>query len=353
MNSHAGKLALLLVALIVGTPSAFAANVALRARSNHQGTMVRLGDIADISAASTTELNNLSTMVLLPAPAPGTLQFLRRSQIRDLLAAHGVDLGAISLSGAEVVEVGASKAKPQVDVAAPEKEAVPAPSRQEIESSLHASIKQYLSEQTGHDRWRIEVPLDTAAYLRLANLGFELTASGGRKPYTGRQYFQVTGEAADQEMIVVATVTRIQPAVTALRKIEQGELIRAADLEVREHEGNLPSTAISTLSEAVGMEARRSISEGTILQTSQLSAPLLVERGETVTVFARTAGITVRTFAVARQDGAQGELVQVETLDRKDRFMARVSGRRELEVLATGATASDFASLPRHEATRR
>ncbi len=351
MNSHAGTLVVLLVALAMGVPSALAANVALRAKSNHQGTMVRLGDIADISTASTSELNDLSTTVLLPAPAPGTLQFLRRSQIRDLLAARGVDLGAISISGADVVEVGA--AKPQAEVAAEGKETALAPNRREIESSLHASIKKYLSEQTGHDRWRIEAPLDTADYLRLANLGFELKAEGGRKPFSGRQYFQFTGEHPDQEMIVVATVTRIQPVVASLRKIEQGELIRATDLEIREHEGNLPSTAISTLAEAVGMEARRSISEGSILQKSQLSAPLLVERGETVTVFARTAGITVRTFAVARQNGAQGELVQAETLDRKDRFTARVSGRRQLEVLATGATTGDFASLPRHDATRR
>lgn len=351
MKSHTGKLVVLLAALAVGAPSALAANVALRAKSNHQGTMVRLGDIADISAASTLELNDLTTAVLLPAPAPGTLQFLRRSQIRDLLAARGVDLGAISLSGAEVVELGTSKL--QAEVAGEGKDTVLAPNRREIESSLHASIKQYLSEQTGHDRWRIEAPLDTADYLRLANLGFELKVEGGRKPFSGRQYFQVSGAQPDQEMVVVATVTQIQPVVIALRKIEQGELIRATDVEIREHEGNLPSTTMSTLAGAVGMEARRSISEGSILQKSQLSAPLLVERGETVTVFARTAGITVRTFAVARQDGAQGELVQAETLDRKDRITARVSGRRELEVLATGATTGDFASLPRHEATRR
>lgn len=351
MKSHTRKLVVLFVAFTAGAPSAIAANVALRSKSNHQGSMVRLGDIADISAASTTELNNLSSTELLPAPAPGTLQFLRRAQIRDLLAARGIDLGAISLSGSDIVEVGA--VKPQVDLGVEGEQTVTAPTRREIESSLHASIKQYLSEQTGHDRWRIETPLDTADYLRLANLGFELQVGGGRKPFAGRQYFQITGVQPDQEMIVVANVTRIQPVVTALRKIDRGEFIRAADVEVREHEGSLPSTAISTLAEAVGMEARRSISEGSILQKSQLSAPLLVERGETVTVFARTAGITVRTFAVARQDGAQGELVQVETLDGKDRITARVSGRRELEVLATGATTSDFASLPRHEATRR
>ena len=96
MKSLTIRLLVIFVAVLAaGAPSAFGANVSLRARSNHQGTMVRLGDIADISAASTTEINDLSTTVLLPAPAPGTHHFLRRSEIRDLLVARGVDLGAV------------------------------------------------------------------------------------------------------------------------------------------------------------------------------------------------------------------------------------------------------------------
>ncbi len=352
MNSFAWKqLALFVALLAAGGPSALGADVVLRVKSIHQGTMIRLGDIADISAASTSELNDLATTILLPAPVPGTHQFLHRSQVRDLLAARGVDLEAISISGVAVVELGT--AKPQAEVAVGGESSANLPTTEEIESSLQASIKQLLNQQTGHSQWRVETPLDTAAYLRAAKLGLELTVSGGRRPWTGRQYFKFVGSQPDQEMTVVATVTKIQPVVTVLRNIERGDLIRTTDVEIRQHEGNLSSSAVSSLAEAIGMEARRSIREGSIMLKSHLSAPLLVERGETVTVFARTAGITVRTFAVARQDGAQGELVQVETLAGKERFAARVSGRRQLEVLATGATTGDYASLPRHEALRR
>ena len=345
------RLVIFFAVLAIGAPSALAANVALRAKSNHQGTMIHLGDIADISAASTSEVNDLATTALLPAPAPGTHHFLRRSQVRELLAARGVDLGAIYMSGAAVVELGESK--PLVEMGADEMPSAAQPTKQEVESSLHASIKQYLSRQTGHTRWRVETPLDSAAYLRVANLGFELTITGGRKPWTGRQYFKIVGSQADQNMTVVATIAKIQPVVTVLRTIERGELIRTSDVEINEHEGSLSRTAVSSLAAAIGMEARRAIKVDSIVLESDLSAPLLVERGETVTVFARTAGITVRTFAVAREDGAQGELVQVEKLNSKDRFVARVSGRRQLEVLAAGATTGDFASLPRHEPLRR
>jgi flagella basal body P-ring formation protein FlgA len=352
MKSLTVRLLVIFVALLAaGTPSAFGANVSLRARSNHQGTMVRLGDIADISAASTTELNDLSTTVLLPAPAPGTNHFLRRSQIRDLLVARGVDLGAIYMNGADVVEL--SVAKPQAVVGAVGGSSGAQPTREEIDFSLQALIQRHLNQQTGHTRWRIETPLDSATYLRLAKLGYELTVSGGRKPWTGRQYFKVVGSQTDQDVTVVTTVTKIQPVVTVLRTIQRGDLIRTSDVEIRQHEGHLSKAAVSSLAEAVGMEAQRTIKADTIVLENHLRAPLLVERGETVTIFARTAGITVRTFAVARQDGAHGELVQVERLNSKERFVARVSGRRQLEVLATGATTGDFATLPRHEPLRR
>ena len=345
------KLVLLGFVLTTSVSSASGANVALRAKSHHQGSMIRLGDIADISAASTSELNDLGTTVILPAPAPGRQHFLRRAQVRDLLAARGVDLGAIYFSGAEVVEVGIAASKEQLGTS--DERLASQPTADEIESSLHASIKQYLSRESRHSRWNVATEIDSAALRRLAQLGFELNVSGGRKPWVGRQYFSITGDQSAQTVTIAANVTKIQPVVALLRTVQRGELIRVSDLEIRQHEGALPNAAVSSLAEAVGMEAKRTIKADTILLESFLSSPLLVERGETVTVFARTAGITVRTFAVARQNGAHGELVQVESLDDKQRFTARVSGRRQLEVLATGATAGDFATLPRHEPLRR
>jgi flagella basal body P-ring formation protein FlgA len=352
MNSSTTKNVVLLIAVMAaGAPSVFGANVVLRAKSHHQGNMVRLGDIADISATTTSELNSLATTVLLPAPAPGTRQFLRSSQVRELLAARGVDSGAIHMSGAAAVELGTAKLQGVYEGV--ERVSVAQPTREEVEFSLRTSIEEYLIGQTGHTEWRVETPLDSIALARVEKLGLETTVSGGHRPWTGRQYFKLVSNQTGLETTVMTKVSKIQPVVTVLRTIERGELIRTSDVTIRQHEGILSRSAVSSLGEAVGMEAQRTIKADSIVLKNQLSAPLLVERGETVTVFARTAGITVRSYAVARQDGAKGELVQVEKIDSKDRFMARVSGRLQLEVLATGAMASDYATLPRHEPLRR
>jgi flagella basal body P-ring formation protein FlgA len=165
----------------------------------------------------------------------------------------------------------------------------------------------------------------------LAKLGTEIEARAGRMPWTGAQRFQLA----------------------TLRKIEQGNLIGAGDVEVRLQGGNVPTTALNSLDQVIGKEALRALDLDTIVQGSQVRAPLQVKRGETVKVVARTAGITVSTFAVVQQDGSLGDLVQVQTLDKKDRFAARVSGWKELEVSPTGATTDDFATLNRSTMLKR
>ncbi len=343
------KLVCFAVVCVGGASQLFGANVALREHSAHQGSLIRLGDVADISAATTGELNNLSTTVLMPAPAPGTQQFLHRAQIRDLIAAQGIEINQVFLSGANVVTIGhaadgtAGQGSKQYSRA----------EMQEIRLSLQTAILDYLMQQTGHNTWKVEAVTNDVQILQVAEFGSTLEVTGGSNPWTGRQEFQLTGANGNTEVSLSAKVTRIQPVVVVVRPLERGEMVRATDVELRQQEGNSHRLAITSLATAVGMEARRALQSGTILQEGHLSAPLLVERGETVTVFARTAGITVRTFAIAKQNGAQGELVQVETLDGDEKFKARVSGRRQLEVLATGATAGDYASLPRHRVKHR
>ena len=326
------------------------AEVVLREQATVVGPIVRLGDIADISASTKSILKGLSSTPLVPAPAPGSPQFLQRSHVRDLLASRGIDILSLQIRGAAVVQIGKSSQQPET-------EAPRVLSNQEIETLLRDSLKQHLQNETGHSQWRITLKLSPNAYHKLASWGQNLAVRGGRAPWTGRYQFQVrgvnsTGLDADGEIEFQATVVKIQSVLFARQVIKKGDVIRAVDVEIRQQEGQVPRHAMSTLDQALGMEAKQTISENMILQENLLRAPLQVQRGETVTVVARTGGISVRTFAVARQDGALGDLVQIETLDGKQRFAARVSGRHRLEVLAAGKQTVDYATLGRRPLRR-
>ncbi len=97
--------------------------------------------------------------------------------------------------------------------------------------------------------------------------------------------------------------------------------------------------AFHALDEAVGKQTTKAIAEGKILTPDAVQPPLLVRRGDVVTVYARTAGIRIHTTARAKDNGAEGDLVTVESLSDRRSYTARVCGPRETEVFAQAASA--------------
>jgi flagella basal body P-ring formation protein FlgA len=214
-----------------------------------------------------------------------------------------------------------------------------------VAADVAAAIAAALAEAAGQGPWKVDVIGDAKTLAPLATAARPLVAAGGAAPWTGRQEFLVRGADGGAAQTVFVRVTRFERAVVAVRPIERGQIISPADVELRELDGNVPSLSCRTLDSAIGREARQALRAGSVVQTSQVHAPIVVRRGETVTVAARADGIVVKTLAEARQDGGIGELVQVEAVDgrRRERFMARVTGRRQCEVYAAGVAADDFA----------
>lgn len=332
----------LLIAIGSNASLVWGAEVVLRRQAKLTGPIVRLGDIADIGSSSTEEMKNLKSTPLMPAPAPGSQEYIHLSQVRDLLVSRGVDVGTLRFGGEAFVEIGGTYQTPQLETI--ESDRIRSAPRN-TQDSLEQVIHDYLQEESGHDHWKIELVLLKADQRKLAKIGTVVQVEGGRRPWTGRQRFLITGDLQDEKVAIYAKVVRVQTVLFAREAIAKGNIIRLTDLELREHEGRVPTTAYASLNDVVGMEAARSIRPDTIVQESHVKAPLQVQRGESATVFARTGGITVKSSVVARQDGAMGDLIQVETVDSKEQFTARVSGRRRLEVLPAGNQASDYATL--------
>lgn len=332
----------LLVAFAASTALG-ATKLVLREQANVAGPVLLLGDLADIHSADAELVASLASTPLGPA-TPGQ-RFLRVAEIRDLLLARGIDLSTIQLSGAAVVAIGRRPEK-----VAAVKSRTPA-DRKQLAATIENAIEQFLIEQTGVDAWQVDLITQGVVFDQLDD-GAEIDVAGGEAPWTGRQQFSLTSPGAPGPVAAAARVQRVSMVVYATTPIEAGQLIRAAQLELRRYVGTPPSTALLSLEAAAGQQARRAIRPDAMLSTSSLRPPLLVRRGETVSVYARTGGVTVRTFATAKQDGALGDLIQVESTASRQGFAARVSGSRELEVYATGTGVDDYA-LPSPQTARR
>src|SRR5262245_7537232 len=89
--------------------NAFAAiEISLRERVVSHASVVRLGDVADVTAADRQVSRQLATLPLMPAPARGTDRYLRTREIQDMLTAQGVDVGELRFIGKDQVIIGSS-----------------------------------------------------------------------------------------------------------------------------------------------------------------------------------------------------------------------------------------------------
>jgi flagella basal body P-ring formation protein FlgA len=135
-----------------------------------------------------------------------------------------------------------------------------------------------------------------------------------------------------QEAAVFSTV------VTAVHSLSRDAVIREGDLtlvsqSLKEGEDG----PFHTVDEVIGKQTTRAIPSGKIIVPDDLKAPEMIRKGDVVTVYARGAGIRVRTTARAKSDAGLGDQVTVETLHDRKPFQARVCGVREAEVLTVDA----------------
>lgn len=134
------------------------------------------------------------------------------------------------------------------------------------------------------------------------------------------------GESAGVELVPVA-----------LRALEKGSLLRAADLELRPVA--IPkesSSAPLKIEDLAGKELLRALPAGQPLSKELIQAPRIVRRNDKVRIRAVAAGVVVSTDGKALDDGGQGDNVLVEDGATKEKLMTRVTGYRVVEVLGTG-----------------
>lgn len=351
-----------------------AADVVLQKVVAPKSTVVRLGDVAKVKSNDRSEAERLTAIPLVASPAPGRTRFIRMREVQDLVAAHGENLSALDFSGELVVEIAPSVvvdpvSKPTVDrraVWAGTSTVVPASGSVapnstaaqrtdvhltdaqalEAENYVKRAVVEHLNHSTGRRiDWQLQIEVPASDLAKVLEAKTALQCSGGVSPWTGNQRMVVafSTERGPVRVRLKAIVTVSQTVVVATRPIERGQLITAADVAV-EQIAELPKETrvrkpIESLETVIGLEATKAIREGDTIFSGDFRPQLLVKRGEEIAVYARGGGIQVRTIARARQDGARGELIGVESLGDKEPFEAVVTGPREAVVFTAAATA--------------
>jgi flagella basal body P-ring formation protein FlgA len=216
--------------------------------------------------------------------------------------------------------------------------------QQAAAEAILAHLQQATGEEPGAEQaWHVEMQLTAQQRKQLASTQGAIVATGGASPWVGSQSFELACETAEGavRIPVTAQVSLPSSVVTVTRSVPKGAVLRAADVVLVAQDAKTSARneeAFHAIGEVLGKEAMRPIAPGQVLDNSNLRRPVLIRRGEVVTVYARAAGIEVRTTGRALDDGSEGDLVGIESIDgpQKRQFDAKVCGPQTVEVWAGG-----------------
>lgn len=369
------SLSLQLAMLVVAVAACDAADITLRRKIVPVKPIVTLGDIADIRATTTAERSQLALTQLWSAPPVGELLYVTAEQVQQVLISRGYSRSQLNFYGASQVAIGWEKTNDQQPTAARQNNitsfrqlATAAPSdrtladisdreapiflsavqRDQLADQLREATVAYLETQTGKVG-RIEVDFNLPARHAdlLSQQTSELFVSGGKAPWTGRQRLNLDfdSEQGPIEMPFSVRIYDTTPVLIAQRPVAAGQMLTAADVAIqspsRETRMPIGKALVYDLEEALGKEASRGLRAGEVVSADLCLPPMMVQRGEVVTIVSSGGGIVIRRRGAAVADARQGQTAEVELLDTKQRIVGRVVGPAEIAVyggaLAPGA----------------
>ncbi|MFQ5563001.1 MAG: flagellar basal body P-ring formation chaperone FlgA [Parvularculaceae bacterium] len=183
---------------------------------------------------------------------------------------------------------------------------------------------------------------DPQAPIRAAATSAVLTVEQtSRNPVTGR--FIVRLRAGDGgPLFALAGTARERVAFPVpVREFERGETLREDDIDFVESAEVRPNAYIRDADELIGKETRRPLRKGAPVRPSDVVAPVLVKRGELVTMTYSVEGLRLTHMGVALDSGAKGEVIDIRNVRSERVLKAAVSGRGAAVVASPRTLAAD------------
>ena len=132
---------------------------------------------------------------------------------------------------------------------------------------------------------------------------------------------------------VRADVTTYEEVPVLSRPVNRQDIIGHADIALRKINIRSDITGLLTdVNEIVGKEAKRNLSVGQPLRKSDIKLPIIVQRGQIVSLVSGVAGLEVRMSGKALADAASGELILVQNLSSHKRVQGKVLPSAEVLV---------------------
>lgn len=299
-------MALLLTVMVVG--KAWAGDITPRSESIVVNDVITVGDVFDGAGRHAEH-------VLAPAPALGSEMVLSAHDLTRISDAFGFGWKPQSGMDKTVIRRDAQEIdRFQIEAALQEKLAAALPG-QKFETVLERSGSLF-------------IPPHEIAALSVEDLRFDLARGTFRASLeAGKTRREITG----QLHLLTSVPVLAQPR-------RAGDVLTKADITwVDMRAADVAAHTIIDAAQITGLSPRRNLAALRPLSAADMVQPMLVKKGDMVTVTLQSGSIHLTTQAKALENGASGELVKVMNMSSRQVLDAEVTGQQSVTIRRMGS----------------
>lgn len=155
----------------------------------------------------------------------------------------------------------------------------------------------------------------------------------------------VAVEFGTKPLTLTGIATEMVDVIALVQPIRRGEILREEDLDtIRLPRNRVPASAITDPARLIGKQARSNIRASAPLSRKDFQRPILVERGEKVTIIFEMPGMKLTSRAKALDEGAKGDVIDVLNLQSRRIVPATVTSRGLVRVINTNPVVASLNS---------
>lgn len=202
----------------------------------------------------------------------------------------------------------------------------------QIDQAIAMHMQQKLAEEAKRQAWQgqrhsLDITLlNSAERLPPCTQALNVTVSSDDPSPLSRQRLDLSCvDAPGWSATALVQASVFLPAVHAARVIERGQTIVAEQLQLQEvNVGRASRGFYNNVDEVIGQGAKRRVRAGQLIAPNLLAAPLLIRRGQQVTIIASQDGISASATGEALANGREGEVIRVRNLGSQKVIEAQV-----------------------------
>jgi flagella basal body P-ring formation protein FlgA len=203
---------------------------------------------------------------------------------------------------------------------------------------LKHAVRAYVAALAGGEQDDMELTFRSVPdSVRVKSPDFTLHVERGRSlRLKGAVAFAVTvecGGVIGQSCMVTALIRTYADVYVAMQMIPWRTTLSWENYRVYRMETTfIERPVIRDTLQMQGLRTRRIVAQGSILYEDMFEPVPLIMQGDRVSVLVRAGSVMLTAEGVAREDGHQGEMIQVSIQGRGERLKARVQSERTVAV---------------------